>query len=94
METIQLLVDAFLDVFYPPPPPPYIGEQNERRVPLFPTKIRHRACQDSRARAFHSIFITAHAPSKRELGGHPVRKARGECKCGLGANAPRCTWGI
>lgn len=74
-------------------PFPEIREQNvetRRNVSSFSTKIRDRG--SAKAAAFHSISITAHAPSKRELGGHPVRKDRGECKCGPGANAPRCTW--
>lgn len=62
-----------------------------RRVSSFSAKIPRaagrRVPRQPRSRAFHSIFITTHAPGRRELGGHPVREDRGECKCGLEANA-------
>lgn len=67
-------MDAFLYLY------PEIREQNSETgvaFPHFPRKSGAGPCQGS-LRAFHSIFITAHAPSKRELGGHPVsQRSRG-----------------
>lgn len=85
METIRLPVDAFLYVPYPK-----IGEQNAETsimYPRFPRKSgTGRAKTVSRA-PFTRYSSRPTRPSKRELGEHPVRKDRGECKCGLGANA-------
>ena len=59
---------------------PEIREENVEAslaFPRFPRKSVQRA-EPGQPRAFHSIFITAYAPSNRELGGHPVsQRSRG-----------------
>lgn len=69
---------------------------NDHRFPHFPRKYRHQACAKTAARLSLDIHHDPRVHGRRELGGHPARKDRGECKCGLEANAlrRRCTWGI